>query len=138
MRRFSREEGNAAVETVLLAPVLLAVLAVMIAGGRTLATRSAVESLARETARSASQAVDPDHALFIVHDRARDLASEMGLDPERLEVVADLGGFTRGEPMSVTATYRVLLADLPAFGLFPGSFEVSARQVEFVERFKSR
>lgn len=138
MSWFSREEGNAAVETVLLAPVLLAILAVMIAGGRILSTRSAVESLARETARSASQAVDAHHAYLIVHDRGRDLASEMGLDPERLEVVADLGSFARGEPMSVTATYHVRLADLPAFGLFPGSFEVSARQFEFVERFKSR
>lgn len=135
---FRREEGNAAVETVLLAPVLLAVLALMIAGGRILTTRSAVESVAREAARSASQAVDAEHALQIVDVRTRELASELRLDPSRLTVKTEVGSFARGEPMTVTAIYQVRLSDLPAFGLFPGSFEVSAKQMELVERFKSR
>lgn len=138
MRRAQGEEGNATVEMVLLAPVLLALLALVVAAGRILTIKSDVEALARETARSASQASSAEDAFAIVQVRKTDVAAELGLDPARLNLRTDVGDFERGFPMSVRATYQVLLDDLPAFGLFPGSFEISARHVEIVERFKSR
>ncbi|MGH2703695.1 MAG: TadE/TadG family type IV pilus assembly protein [Actinomycetota bacterium] len=137
MRRWA-DHGNAAVETVLLVPVLMVVLAMMIAGGRILEAKSAVETVAREAARAGSQASDPEEALSIVRQRGERLASELELDPARLRVVADVGAFRRGEPFVVTATYTPRLDDLPALGLLPSSFQVEAKHVELAERFKSR
>lgn len=138
MRRLRSQSGNATVEMVLLAPVLLALLALVVAAGRVLAIRSAVESVVRESARSASQAPNADRAFSVIQMRAEEVAAEMDLDPGRIVVQADLGEFVRGAPMRVSATYRVRLGDLPAFGLFPGSFVLSAQHVETVERYKSR
>lgn len=138
MRQLRSQSGNATVEMVLLAPVLLALLALVVAAGRILVVRSSVESVVRESARSASQAPDADRALSIIQTRAEEVAVEMDLDPRRIAVQADLGEFARGTPMRVSATYRVHLEDLPAFGLFPGSFLLSAQHVETVERYKSR
>lgn len=138
MRRLRSHSGSAAVEVVLLAPVLLALLALIVGAGRVVVIRSAVESVVRESARSATQASNAEHALSIVESRSDEVAAEMGLDPARMVVRADLDDFSRGAPMVVSATYRVQLNDLPAFGLIPGSFVLSARHVETVERHKSR
>lgn len=138
MRRLHSQSGSAAVEVVLLAPVLLALLALIVGAGRVVVIRSAVESVVRESARSATQASNAEHALSIVESRAGEVAAEMGLDPARMVVRADLSEFSRGAPMVVSATYRVQLNDLPAFGLIPGSLVLSARHVETVERHKSR
>lgn len=138
MRRFRSQSGSAAVELVLLAPVLLALLALVVGAGRVVMIRSAVESVVRESARSATQASNAEHALGIVESRAREVAAEMGLDQSNIVVRAEIGEFSRGEPMTVSASYLVQLSDLPAFGLIPGSFNLSARHVETVERHKSR
>lgn len=138
MKRLHLQSGSAAVEVVLLAPVLLALLALIVGAGRVVVIRSAVESVVRESARSATQASNAEHALSIVESRSDDVAAEMGLDPAKMVVRTDLGEFSRGAPMVVSATYRVQLNDLPAFGLIPGSFVLSARHVETVERHKSR
>lgn len=138
MTRLRREEGTATLEVVLLTPLLIVLLALILAAGRLIAIRSAVEVVAREAARSASQASSADGALDIANARANEVASEQSLDASRLEVRTEIGDFTRGTPMTVRVNYQVLLDDLPAFGLFPGSFELSARHVEIVEKFKSR
>lgn len=138
MTRLRSQSGSAAVEVVILAPILLALLALVIGAGRVVTIRSAVQSVVRESARSASQASNIEEALGIVESRAREVAAETGLDPDRVDVEAELKEFSRGEPMVVSASYRVTLSDLPAFGLIPGSFALSARHVETVERYKSR
>jgi hypothetical protein len=138
MKPLRGEAGNAAVETVLLAPALLLVLTVMVAGGRILSVRSAVETVAREAARSASQSPSTEHAVSTAGERAEEVALELRLDPARLNVRTQTGSFCRGCPMEVSVRYLVRLEDLPAFGLLPGSFEVSASHIEFVEKFKSR
>lgn len=133
-----REEGGATLEVVLLTPLLIVLLALIIGAGRLISIRSAVEAVAREAARSASQAPSADSAFDIANARANEVASEQTLDPSRLRVSADIGDFDRGSPMTVRVNYSVRLDDLPAFGLIPGSFELSASHVEIVERYKSR
>jgi hypothetical protein len=125
-------------EVVLLTPLLIVLLALIVAAGRLITIRSAVEAVAREAARSASQASSADAAFDIANARGQEVASEQTLDPSRMDVNAEIGDFTRGSPMTVRVLYLVRLDDLPAFGLFPGSFELSARHVEIVERYKSR
>jgi Flp pilus assembly pilin Flp len=132
------ERGTAAVELALLAPVLVLLLAAVVATGRVVDTKSAVLAVAREAARAASEAPDASEARQAANERARQVASGLGLDPGRLVVSEDPGSFRRGEPYTVHVTYRVRLTDLPALGVLPGSFVLSAEHSELIERFKSR
>jgi len=133
-----RDEGNASIELVLMAPVLLAILALVVASGRLLSTKSAVEAVTREAARAASGADDAGSAQDIAKQRAEDVSAELMLDSSRLRLETKLGTFGRGTPLTVEVDYLLPLADLPGFGLFPGSIQVSARHTELIERFKSR
>ncbi len=132
------DRGTAALELVKIAPALLLLIAVIVGAGRIVSTKSAVESVAREAARVASDASDPISARAKGEGSASEAAEGLGLDPLRLKVATDAGNFNRGEPLTVRVTYEVRLADLPAFGLLPGSFDVSARHTEIIERHKSR
>lgn len=138
MRIREREEGSAAVEMVLVAPMLIVLLATVIGAGRVVSTKSAVVSVAREAARAAAEAPNPETAAAVARARAGDVATGLGLDPSRLDITLDPGTFDRGEPYQVAVSYRVELSDLPALGFLPGSFVVSARHAELTERFKSR
>lgn len=133
-----RDEGNAAIELVLIAPLLLALLALVVAAGRLVSAKSGVEAVAREAARAAAMAQDPQAAEAIARERSREVSSDLGLDPSRIRIETEIGSFDRGAPLTIRATYAVPLSDLPAFGLILGSLEVSSRQVESAERFKSR
>lgn len=137
MRKLKNDDGTAAVELVLVAPVLLLLLAVVIASGRVVSTKSAVLSVAREASRAAAEAPDEASAREVAMKRAKEVAAGLGLDPSRL-VVEQQGSFERGTPYEVSISYQVRLADLPAFGFFPGSFNVGARHTELTERYKSR
>jgi hypothetical protein len=132
------ERGTAAVELALVAPVLVLLLAAVVAAARVVDTKSAVLAVAREAARAASEAPDSAEARQAASERARQVAAGLGLDPRRLVISQDPGGFRRGEPYTVYVRYQVRLADLPALGVLPGSFVLSAEHSELVERFKSR
>ncbi|MEX2555570.1 MAG: TadE family protein [Actinomycetota bacterium] len=137
MRTVKKEDGTAAVELVLVAPALILLLAVIVGSGRVVSTKSAVLSAAREAARAAAEAPDVGTARSVALARAREVASGFGLDPARLSV-QQTGSFDRGSAYEVRVSYRVQLSDLPAFGILPGSFAVTARHTELTERYKSR
>lgn len=134
----TRERGSAAVEMVLVAPVLIVLLAAIVGAGRIVTTKSAVLSVAREAARAASEAPDADTAMAVAQQRAAEVAANFGLDPSRVELHQSPGDFGRGAPYSVEVDYRVELGDLPALGFLPGSFVVSAHHTELTDRYKSR
>jgi Flp pilus assembly pilin Flp len=132
------ERGTAAVELALLAPVLIVLVAAVVAAGRIVETKSAVLSVAREAARAASEAPDAASARQAAASAAQVVAAGLGLDPARLSLTQDAGGFGRGEPYRVDVAYRVRLTDLPGLGVLPGSFVLSAQHAELIQRFKSR
>lgn len=132
------ERGNAALELVVVAPALLLLIALIVGSGRMFTTKSALESIAREAARSASQATSATAAIAVAEERAVATAGGMGIDPARLTVATDAGSFERGSPLTVSVTYEIALADLPGFGLIPSIVTVEAKHVEIVERYKSR
>lgn len=136
--RVRDERGTAAVELALLAPVFVVLLAVVVAAGRLVETKSALLSVAREAARAASEAPDAAAARNAGLTTAREVAAGLGLDPARIAVDQDPGGFGRGEPYRVRVSYEVRLGDLPGLGLLPGSFPLEAEHAELVDRFKSR
>jgi Flp pilus assembly pilin Flp len=136
--RLRSERGTAAVEMALLAPVLVVLVAAVVAAGRIVETKSAVLAVAREAARAASEASDASSARWAAASAASGVAAGLGLDPARLALSQSPGGFGRGEPYRVSVSYEVRLADLPGLGILPGSFVLSAEHVEPIQRFKSR
>ena len=138
MRRLRGERGTAAVELILLAPVLVVLMSVVVAAGRMVETKSAVLSVAREAARAGSEAPDAATAYDEALETAREVAAGLGLDPARLVVSQDDSAFRRGAPYVVSVAYEVPLGDLPGLGLLPGSVVLGAEHAELIQRFKSR
>ncbi len=136
--RRDRQGGNAALELLLVAPVLLLVIAAVIGIGRVTAARAALAGVAREGARSAVSARNAAQAVTLGEASAQAAARGYGMDPSRLTVTVDPGGFARGGSVVVTATYRIPLADLPSFGVLPRELTLTARQAQPIDPFASR
>ena len=132
------ERGTAAVELALVAPLLVVLVAVVVAGGRIVQTKSALLAVAREAARAACEATDADEASSAAASTASRAAAGLGLDPSGVALSQGSSGFDRGGPYRVSVSYEVALADLPGLGLLPGSLTLRASHVELVQRFKSR
>jgi Flp pilus assembly pilin Flp len=132
------ERGTAAVELALLAPVLLVLVAVVSGAGRMVETKSAVLSVARESARSAAEAPNAAAAHDAAIATAQQVAEGLGLDPARLSIVQDPHGFVRGAPYEVSVSYQVSMADLPGLGLLPGSVTLGAEHAELIDAYRSR
>jgi Flp pilus assembly protein TadG len=118
-----RDDGNAALELVVLAPVILFLLGLVIAAGRTSIAQGAVDAAARDAARQASIALTPGAAEAAALSSARAALSQDGLDCNPVVLVdTSQFGVPVGQPASVTATVkcRVPLSDLVVPGL-PGS-----------------
>jgi Flp pilus assembly protein TadG len=123
-RRAGRDDGNAALELVVLAPVLLFILGLVVAAGRTSIAQGAVDAAARDAARQASISLTPGAAQAAALSSAKSALSRDGLDCDP-QVFVDTRQFTIvpvGLPATVTATVtcQVPLSDLVVPGL-PGS-----------------
>lgn len=138
MTAIRTENGSAALELILIAPVLLLLMAVTVAAGRTVQLKLDVQSVARESARIASTASNALEAENLAQKRAAEVANELRLSSRNLDILVKAGSFGRGEPVKVRATYRVQFTDLPGLGLLPGTVELSSEHIEMVERHGSR
>jgi Flp pilus assembly protein TadG len=116
--------GNAALELIVLAPVLLALLGLVIAAGRTSIAQGSVDAAARDAARQASLAFSPAAAQEDGQASARAALARDGLDCTSLTVYVDTSQFGNpvGQPASVKAYVycTVPLSGLALPGL-PGS-----------------
>ncbi|MEU7916653.1 TadE/TadG family type IV pilus assembly protein [Microbispora bryophytorum] len=133
------ERGSATLELVVLAPALLALIALVVLTGRIATAYSAVESAARDAARQASIARDPAQAR-----RAATTSAAAALRREGLRcgpsVAVDTRGFSRqvGTTAQVTArvTCTVRLGDLLP-GL-PGQKTVRASFASPIDPYRGR
>lgn len=132
------ESGSAAVEMVMVAPVMLLLIATIVAAGRIVSTKTSLESVAREAARVASMSSSPVSAELAARLRADEVAEQLGLDKQLLRLEIHAGHFERGSPVTARASYDMRLGDLPAFGLLSGNFKISAKQIDIAERYGSR
>ena len=132
------QRGSAAIEAVLVAPVVLALVALLIGGGRVTSAQAAIASVAREAGRVAVTAPTPEQAVAWGQTRAREVAIGYRLDPARLRVSIVPGAFERGGDVSVEVTYSVGLSDLPSLGLIPGAASLRATHVEPIDAYISR
>jgi Flp pilus assembly protein TadG len=132
------ERGSAAVEALLVAPVLLVLVALLVGGGQLTSDQASVRAVARESGRMAVTASTPTEAVERGAARGKDVAAGYGLDVSRLSVSIDTDSFARGSDVKVGVTYTVELSSLPAFGLLPGSAELTAHHTEPIDRYMSR
>jgi Flp pilus assembly protein TadG len=139
-RQRAGDDGNAALELVILAPVLLALLGLVIAAGRTSIAQGSVDAAARDAARQASIALTPAAARLAGEASARAALRRDGLDCSP-DVLVNTSQFSipPGQPAAVTATVTctVSLADLALPGL-PGSARLQGTFSSPLDIYRSR
>ncbi len=136
------DRGNAALELVLLAPVILFLIGFAIAAGRTSIAQGAVEAAARDAARQASIAPNSGAAQSAAMSSATAALRSDGLDCEPIVDLPNLGaafGSPIGQSAPVTAkvTCQVGLSDLVVPGL-PGSLTLRAVFTSPLDPYRSR
>ncbi|MEV5542041.1 TadE family protein [Saccharopolyspora shandongensis] len=139
-RRFS-DEGSASVELAVLTPMLLMLLALVIAGARMVTTDLAVEHAATAAARSASLARTPAAAHAAATRTGTHALAEQNLTCAGLQLTADTRGFGQpGASGTVTVTLRcaVPLADLTGIPGLPASIPLRAVFTSPVDPYRSR
>lgn len=134
------QRGSAAVEIVLLAPMLGALVLVVIFGGRLALARQTVQAAAADAARAASIARSADEAKRAATRIAEDTMSNQGVTCATSSVEVDTSGFQQppGTPAttSVTIACDVATADLSL--PLPGTTRVSATSSSELDVFRSR
>jgi len=134
--------GNAALELVLLAPIILMLIGLVIAAGRTSIAQGAVDAAAREAARQASVAPDEDAAVQAALAGADAALRADGLDCRPQVFLPDLAaafGTLPGQLAQVHARVVciVRLADLVVPGM-PGSIKLTANFTSPLDPYRSR
>lgn len=132
--------GSAALELVILAPVLLGLLGLVIAAGRTSVAQGAVDAAARDAARQASLALSPQVARANGTASARGALRQDGLGCDPIVRIDTIGFATPpGQPASVSATVSctVPLASLALPGL-PGSRTLTATFTSPLDIYRAR
>ena len=136
------ERGNAALELVILAPVIVLLIGMVVAAGRTTIAQGSVDAAARDAARQASIARSPADALTAAQDSA---SAELAGESLNCMPTIELPGLGRafaipvGEPASVTAivSCTVSLSDLLVPGL-PGSRLLTGTFTSPLDPFRGR
>ncbi|MFI1177535.1 TadE/TadG family type IV pilus assembly protein [Streptomyces melanogenes] len=140
-RQMRRDRGSYALETAILAPVMIGLLLLLIAFGRVTDAAGAVDSAARAAARAASLERDASTAQAQAQAAAsRSLAGE-GITCRASSVVIDTSGYAldTGVEANVTATIACTanLSDIGLPGL-PGSKTLTASWTSPIDTYRGR
>lgn len=136
-RRLAADEtGSAMVEIALVLPLLLVLAFGVVMVGRVTHAQIAVQSVAREAARTVAVAPSASLGLQSAEARAVAVAQGHGLAIDRLGVEIDPGGFERGGTVLTQATYEVQLGDLPLLAAV--EVTVSSSHAERIDQYRSR
>ena len=131
----TEQRGSAAVELVLITPVLIALMLFVVAGGRLASSRADVDAAARDSARAASIARSPATAERDANAAAEATLIDRHLSCQTMTVTIDTSQFRPGGTVATTVSCDVELADLTGLGL-PGRRTLSSRFVEPVDTFR--
>ncbi len=141
-----RAAGNAALELVILAPVLLFLIGLITAFGRVSTAQNAVSAAAQDAVRQASLQLDPAAAIAAGRASAQAALAQDGLHCDPQVAVNTSGssstpGFQAqiGQPAAVSATVRcvVSLAQIIVPGL-PGSDTISETFTSPLDPYRQR
>ncbi|MFE5108380.1 TadE family protein [Streptomyces sp. NPDC056663] len=140
-RAVRRDRGSYAVETAVLAPVMIALLLLMVAFGRVIDADGAVDSAARAAARAASLERDAGSAQNKAQAAAARSLEGEGITCQTSSVVVDTAGYSLdiGVDANVTASIACT-ADLSDIGLpgLPGSKTLRASWTSPIDTFRGR
>jgi Flp pilus assembly protein TadG len=142
LARRERDAGNAALELLILAPIVLLLISLVIAAGRTSVAQGAVQAAARDAARQASIARSPAAAQSAATLSAGQELAQQGLDClSAPSVFVQTAQFSKpvGQPASVIAFVRcrVPLSDLLLPGV-PGTTLLKARFTSPLDPYRGR
>lgn len=125
----------------MLAPVVVAMLLLVIFGGRVALSRQAVQSAAADAARSASIARTASEAKTAAAKSASTGLANQGLSCVTTDVKVDVTGFAKpvgtAATVSVTVVCEVMTADLGLVGL-PGTMRIDATMVSPLDVYRER
>jgi Flp pilus assembly protein TadG len=133
--RVRGEGGGAAVELVLLTPLLVALLLLAVLAGRLAQARAEVGGAARDAARAASVARSPAAARAAAHTAAAATLAERRVTCQTLAVATDTRAFRPGGRVAVRVGCAVDLGDLALLGV-PGARTLTARFVAPLDTFR--
>lgn len=134
-RAHSDDRGSIAIEVVLIAPILIALLLLVAGLGRMAHTRGQVDGAAADAARTASLERDPEAARAAGEQAAR---AYLGPDACRtLDVRVDTAAFHPGGAVTAVIRCTASLAGLGLSGL-PGSRDFTATAVAPLDTYVQR
>jgi TadE-like protein len=139
--RLAGDDGNAPLELLILAPVILALIGLVIAAGRTSVAQGSVDAAARDAARQASISLSPAAARQAALSSANAALRADGLACKPVVRLSLQPGFSAplGQPAQVSASVSctVPLSDLLVPGV-PGSRRLTARFTSPLDPYRSR
>lgn len=139
--RMRADGGNAALELLILAPVILGLIGLVIAAGRTSVAQGSVDAAARDAARQASLAASPAAAQYAATSTANAALRADGLHCHPVVTVDVAQAFATplGQPAEVSAfvSCTVSLSDLLVPGI-PGSRRLTARFSSPLDPYRAR
>ncbi|MBK0870216.1 pilus assembly protein [Saccharopolyspora sp. HNM0986] len=135
------EQGSASIELAVLTPVVLLVLALVIAGGRIVTANAALDTATTAAARAASLARTAGHAQTAARTVTDHALGEHGLHCTDQHLAVDTGGFATTPGHTGTVTVRtsctVPLAELSLPGL-PGSVALTSEFASPLDPYRER
>jgi Flp pilus assembly protein TadG len=136
-RRRSRDErGTAAIEFVLMAPVLMVIFLFVIGLGRMAHARQQLESVAADSARAASLERNTYQSADAAKTAAQQSLGEAGVSCTDLNVEVDLSSYKPGGKVTVTVSCKTNLSDVGMAG-FPGTKTFTATSTVPIETYRS-
>jgi len=130
-----RDHGSAAVELVLVAPLLVLLMLLIVAAGRLTESRQQVDSAAMQAARAASLARDPAAASADAEATARAALASASITCGGLAVSTDLGAFRPGGQVTVQVSCTVSLSGLAMLRL-PGAETLTSQFTSPIDVFR--
>ena len=106
------DRGSAALELVLVTPVLIVMLLIAVGLGRMAHARQQVVGAARDAARAASLERNPERAQTAGADAARRSLGQAGVSCQQLSVSVDVTGYRPGGQVRATVTCTTSMAGL--------------------------
>lgn len=131
-----QEEGTAAVEFVLIVPVLVCAFLLVVGLGRMAHARQQVESVAADAARAASLERNTSQSTAVARSTAIAALGDRGLSCQNLDLNVDISDYRPGGTVRVQVSCTTSLGDVALSGL-PGQRVFTANAVVPIESYRS-
>lgn len=128
----THEDGSIAVETALVAPVLLVLMLLVVYAGRAAQADADVRVAAARAARAASTTIDATEAATVAEATVAANLATAGIDCQTANTTVDTAGFRAGGAVSVTVACQVSNTDIALLAV-PGSRWSTATATQVID-----